>query len=158
MRLDVKFKRIEDGNSIDNTNHVNTTMPSFNFSFKNKTTRLENLSLMYNSKKLEYNSKEVTQAKNEQNTLDSITHRMKIPEEVSDNIRFESSSRSHSRNFNIFDNKIGDCHSYNKQLDLKTNFYNKRHLFDVDAISEYSAKTPVCYSGKRNKITKSLEN
>ena len=150
IRLDVKFKAWEEGPSMDNTNQMlSSTLPSF--SFKNKTAKSDNQSLMlFNSRKLDQNSKD----KNE-NTFDSTMTKFRITNEHGDINHMNSSTPAQSRNFNIFDHKEMSS-SYCKYLDSKHPLYGKKFNLEADAISEYSLKSPTGNSEGRSKITKSL--
>ena len=85
VRVESKNKKIDEGPSMDHTNQMSSTMPSFNFSFKHKNPKTDGISLLYNSRKLDQLSKEFYKSKNEQNMFDSIAEKFKIPEEQSEN-------------------------------------------------------------------------
>jgi hypothetical protein len=159
VRLDLQFKRNEDMPSIDNTHHMSTTMPSVNFSFKNKSSKPDGLSFLHNSRKYDL-SKELIKSKNEQNTFDTFNEKCRIPEETDRNYHLNSSTPSQSRNLSIFDNKLTDLgNSYAKRYYTKNfNNMNKRYDLNQDKISEYSARTPSCTSSKKEKISQSLSN
>ena len=155
IKLDSKFKRIEEGQSIDNTNQNWSTIPSFNFSFKNKNSKMDWTSFLQNSKRQEQNSKEFIRYKNDQFIFDSAV--LKIPEEGNDHFYLNSSTPSQSRNLNYFENKETDKNiTYTKHIHSKHPLIGK-WKFDPDAISEYSAGTPSWLSARQEKIAKSLK-
>lgn len=156
IKFDVKFKRIEEGQSIDHTNHNCSTIPSFNFSFKNKTSKMDWTSFLQNSKRQDQNSKDFMRYKNDQNTFDSTG--LKIPEESNNNFYLNSSTPSQSRNLNYFESKEVDKNiTYTKHIHSKHPLIGK-WKFDPDAISEYSAGTPSWLSARQEKVAKSLKN
>jgi hypothetical protein len=159
MRLDVQLKRSEDMPSMDNNNHMSTTMPSINFSFKNKNSKPDGLSFVQSSRKYDL-SKDLVKSKNEHNTFDTFVDKFKIPEESNGTYHLNSSTPSQSRNLSIFDNKLSDIgNSYAQMYYSKNhNKMNKRYTFNNEIISEYSLRTPSCNSSKKNKISQSLNN
>jgi hypothetical protein len=155
VKVECQQKMNEDGISIDKSHQMSTTMPSFNFSFKNK--KNEGMSLLYNSRKYDQTSKDAHKSKYEQCTIDSIYDKFKIPEECSDNFHLNTSTPTQSRNVNIFDSKLkGEGDYYSKFLQKKYPKPMTRSDFYADAISEYSVKTPTYTNLKREKITRSL--
>jgi hypothetical protein len=159
MKLDVQLKRNEDMPSMDNNNHMSTTMPSINFSFKNKNSKPDGLSFVQSSRKYDL-SKDLIKSKNEQNTSDTFVDKFKIPEESDGTYHLNSSTPSQSRNLSIFDNKLSDIgNSYAQRYYSKNrNNMNKQYTFNNERISEYSLRTPSCNSSKKNKISQSLSN
>ena len=93
---------------MDNTHQMSTTMPSFNFSLKNKNSKNDWTSMVQNSRKNDQNSREIFKSKNEQNTFDSLGGKSKIPEESRGIILQNTSNPSQSRNMNIFDARLLD--------------------------------------------------
>ena len=155
IKLDVKFKRIEEGQSIDNTNQNCSTIPSFNFSFKNRNSKMDWTSFLQNSKRQDQNSKDFLRFKNDQNTFDSTG--LKIPEEGNNDFYLNSSTPGQSRNLNYFENKEVDKNiTYTKHIHSKHPLIGKLK-FDPDAISEYSAGTPSWLSARQEKKIKTLK-
>lgn len=128
---DSKFRKNEEGISMDNTNAMSSTMPSF--SFKSKNIIQSNQSLLHNSKRLEQNSKDINRY---ENTFDTQTSQVWIPEE-SDKFQVAPNNLTQSRNFSIFDPKKSTG-TYSKYLDMKHPFVtNPKFASKADSISEY---------------------
>jgi len=157
---ELKGNRIDEAPSIDNTQQMSTTLPSFNFSFEhNKGIKNEGMSLLYNSRKYEQPSKDLPMTKFEQNTIDSLETKLKIPEESTENFKLNTSSLSHSRNINILDNKGSDMSKSSSSAFKKGKKFKTVTKVEIypEALSEYSAKTPSSLSNKSKKITKTLK-
>lgn len=148
---------MDEGQSIDNTNQMSTTLPSF--SFKNKTMRTDGTSLLHNSKRLDQTGKEYLKSKNDQNTFDSLGSKYKIPEEDNEDFNFNASTPGQSRNLSIFGSKgLSGSHCKSQRLNHQNKVLNKLKNIDPEVISEYRVNTPVYDSSMREKITKSLTN
>ena len=110
--IDMKAKKIDELPSMDNTNPMSSTMPSF--SFRNKNVKCINQSLVYISKRLDQNSKEMNKYETIfQNKDGSI----KIPEE-NESRNMHSPSSGPSRNITMFDKNTSGS-NYSRYLENK---------------------------------------
>lgn len=158
IKINFQNKKDEEvGGSLDNTHQMSSTMPSFNFSFKNKNYKNEGISQMNNSQKNEQINEEMFKSKIEKNTFESLGEKSQIPKESKKVFENERNTPSQSRNINIFNGKLLDESLLYRNFQSKNLVNPKKLEIYPGKISEYSVKTYSWTSLRKDKILYSLK-